>query len=1658
MAGNFAISGEVKIGLETGGFAAGLQKMKSLTDGYVNDFLKSVRSATAVDKGGQPKLTPTETASRLQVAQYKLTGQRRELERGVSSLQEVGLIDKTQAQTLRGAITRRIKELEKQLSDAVREELSKAGVPYATQRELRNQTNLTATGAGAGGVPPRRPGGGRGAGTGGGADDMTPAEHQREAEAAVRTLIADRQYIEATVALNEARHILSAKILEEEKVTDAAVKAMVTLEVARQELSNALHHELSTHTEYLKARAGQDVSAIQTRAGISAQRVEDPRFDAAHTALAEAEAREARQKAEAIAGNEKVQEERVRLGQISAQEAASLARAKAGTDESVKADAEKLNATRAYTKAVQQEAIDARNADLARQGTTPTRFQSLSARLRGATSGNAQDPLEQATLGQSVAQRALIAGQYAIAGLSIRQTLQTVTQMVQEAEKLEVVFAQVRLQMEAVGQGNQFEKVRASILSMSKDLGVAADQLAAIEIRAFGVYQNVAQAAEATKAVGQLSVVTGVPGEEIFKSLQPAALAFDTTIAAIGDKVIGISQRMGVSVKETIAFFGRAAEVAATTGVSLEQLGAIAGTLQQRISIGGTAAADLFDRVATAAGQNMDKILELAGRIPALAPQMSELTKDFATGQTGPGLILIAQSWNQIGASAQSALLKLIANRREMATFKVLLDNLGPSLQNEGAHIDDNGKLSTANAAAQDTMAQAIARLKEGLRQLGDSLARSGIGDLLKDVANAAGLLGTAVGGILKLFVALNDATGHMIGRLLALAAAIKLVRLALSFGGQLKGRILGTGAEVEAEAAQGVVLPASQRFAAGLRGGVGALRGGAAAGAEAGAAEGVVGGAAALGVAGTLGALAAPLAIAAAAVIVSKDYANLKAKLANQGQKFYEAAKKTLDGGNAEKQKIIDDIALGHQGWKERVLGAIGLDTPVKEAQKAEVASQQAGSIASLTALKNVPELGGRLGTETTRLGTLGVFSKSRAVSLQSLIDRIGNGDAKAIVEAKTLLANLKLDPKIKAQVDAAITVGKDTADQAAGTIIQTADEVVKGFKAGRKTTTEAFDSINAALLRNRNILAAQIAAGSDTTKTLQEIDTLTGLAQDTVATVTTWGDQQVSLIAALGGTSRDTERGITDEIAKIEGALSQADIGADVAKGDVLKILQLKQAILKSQADHSQNAIAALKILAQGTTISPDDLAKAGLLPENLLAGLAVPSAAAPPAPFSLGEIAGPAVPAKPPTPAFALPGFGVPGAAPAPAAGVQPDQWGPAGTTTPPVQGAPPPAPTPASAWDLIPDGYTIDVFGMSFKWDAARKGFVVGASVADVVAEQRKIISDAQAQAGLQKSQTRDPVAQAGIGLQTAKDNLATLRGFTGDAKATQAELDAAEAQVNDAQNAANDAQVAVDSAKRKLARARIGTLPNAIADAKTAQDDANAAVANAHGDAATADAVAQQIRADQGYKDALQVVADSRTDLLITLASSVGDDVQATQLRLQKDKATLDRAVAQGGAGAEYLNQLKGQVASDRSSAIQAQISNTQDIIDFQLEMNQITKGQAVAQLQAELPLVANNQKATRDLLRRIHSLMTQTSGDLQFNIGDLKLPTLYQVRRLEAVGAGANGGYSDNRLVNVEINVHNQGQLDQAVEVFTAAINAPSRYGTAPRVYPSAYN
>jgi hypothetical protein len=62
--------------------------------------------------------------------------------------------------------------------------------------------------------------------------------------------------------------------------------------------------------------------------------------------------------------------------------------------------------------------------------------------------------------------------------------------------------------------------------------------------------------------------------------------------------------------------------------------------------------------------------------------------------------------------------------------------------------------------------------------------------------------------------------------------------------------------------------------------------------------------------------------------------------------------------------------------------------------------------------------------------------------------------------------------------------------------------------------------------------------------------------------------------------------------------------------------------------------------------------------------------------------------------------------------------------------------------------------------------------------------------------------------------------------------------------------------------------------------------------------------------------------------------------------------------------------------------------------------------------------------------QQIHDAMNQLSG--QFNLGDIKMPTLYEVRRSNATAQGGTG-YNDNRTVSIVIN--GVGSTQEVVQI-----------------------
>lgn len=183
-------------------------------------------------------------------------------------------------------------------------------------------------------------------------------------------------------------------------------------------------------------------------------------------------------------------------------------------------------------------------------------------------------------------------------------------------------------------------------------------------------------------------------------------------------------------------------------------------------------------------------------------------------------------------------------------------------------------------------------------------------------------------------------------------------------------------------------------------------------------------------------------------------------------------------------------------------------------------------------------------------------------------------------------------------------------------------------------------------------------------------------------------------------------------------------------------------------------------------------------------------------------------------------------------------------------------------------------------------------------------------------------------------------------------------------------------------------------------------------------------VAEEKGLRQQISDALFAVATAEKSLAIALAEAAGQTVRAARLRLREARREARRATRLFGAGSAEALAAQQQVIQLQASARDAVLQDQLDGIDFNIEFNKITAQQAIKQLQDILTQKDLTKQQRRDLLRRIKSIQDEidSSNEGQFNIGDILLPTIYEVRRsAKAAKAGVNYQETNNTTNNVQI-------------------------------------
>lgn len=254
-----------------------------------------------------------------------------------------------------------------------------------------------------------------------------------------------------------------------------------------------------------------------------------------------------------------------------------------------------------------------------------------------------------------------------------------------------------------------------------------------------------------------------------------------------------------------------------------------------------------------------------------------------------------------------------------------------------------------------------------------------------------------------------------------------------------------------------------------------------------------------------------------------------------------------------------------------------------------------------------------------------------------------------------------------------------------------------------------------------------------------------------------------------------------------------------------------------------------------------------------------------------------------------------------------------------------------------------------------------------------------------------------------------------------------------------------------AAKARLALRKAQLEGDPVGQAQVAIEEARHMADIATTESERLNAQAQLVTAQNQLAKAQESVGDAYRNIDKAMAQAAGDTVRVSQIELDQAREHLANANARG----DKLGALQAQAAlvAAQAAATQSQIDEGTSQTDFLLQMEQITTGQAIAQLEGLLQVPGITQKQTQALLLKIHQLRKDASKDLQFDIpSDIKLPTLYEVRRLRQ-SEQAGSGYQDNRQTLVQYNVMTPQDHQAALDDLLAVTNGQPRVGGTPKGY-----
>lgn len=289
----------------------------------------------------------------------------------------------------------------------------------------------------------------------------------------------------------------------------------------------------------------------------------------------------------------------------------------------------------------------------------------------------------------------------------------------------------------------------------------------------------------------------------------------------------------------------------------------------------------------------------------------------------------------------------------------------------------------------------------------------------------------------------------------------------------------------------------------------------------------------------------------------------------------------------------------------------------------------------------------------------------------------------------------------------------------------------------------------------------------------------------------------------------------------------------------------------------------------------------------------------------------------------------------------------------------------------------------------------------------------------------QSQTADPLRQAAIELQRINANLpGAIKAYGRNSQQVFSLLQQREQALSEQVQST----LSLIQAQGELRAAGVNPT-NTLAKDKVALENLQRqlAYAEAHSDrfdpaeiiGLKAQVLQAQIQLEQDTIKEATELANARFQIRAARATASGHPVQAAQAAI--DQTRYDIAHAQTPLEKLQLeSQLITQLASKRDAVAQRRLSN----IEFEANIGKITTQQEIAALEQLLKDYKLSQDMRRQVREQIHSLKTGgDSGDFDLDVGNITLPTIYDIRR--AIGSGIGGNPSVNVTNAPQITVNN---------------------------------